>query len=260
MKSKLFLICFAVIFFSVISFSAPLFAKDRLADNAGLLSPSQASELREKLDRVSETYNFDLVIVTETDIGNTRPMNYADDFFDYNGYGFGEDFDGCLFLQVTESRDYWFSTCGRGIDMVNATAYEELDSNVLKNLKKDEYYKAYLTFVDTMEVFLKLDAKGQSYGIFQRYFDVMLLVSWVISLLVGLGIVASWKSKMNTALLKTEASPYIVQGSLAFTDRRERFLYSRVSKTAIPKSSSSGGGGSHTSSSGRSHGGGGGKY
>jgi len=259
MKTKLLFVCLPIF---IISLSAPLFATDRLVDNAGLLNASQAASLSEMLDRVSIAYNFDLVIVTEESTGGARPMDYADDFFDYNGYGFGEDFDGCLFLHVTDSRDYWFSTCGRGKTMMNDLALNKLENNVVKNLRNDNYYAAYLAFVNTMETFLKLDARGKSYGIFQHYYSITLIVSWVLSLLVGLGVVASWKYKMNTALLKTEASSYIVPSTLAFTEKRERFLYSTVSKTARPKSTSSsgGGGGSHTSSSGRSHGGRGGRY
>jgi len=259
MKTKLFLICLPIF---LISLSTPLFAADRLVDNAGLLNPSQAQTIEEMLDNVSLTYNFDLVIVTEKSIGSARPMDYADDFFDYNGYGLGGDRDGCLFLQVIDSRDYWFSTSGRGINMVKDLAFQKLDGDVLKNLRKDNYYEAYRVFIATMETFLKLDARGKSYGFFQHYYSITLIVSWVLSLLIGLGVVASWKSKMNTAQLKTEAASYIVPSTLNFTDKRERFLYSTVSKTARPKPSSSGGGGggSHTSSSGRSHGGGGGRY
>ena len=256
MKAKLILICLAV----CLCFSAPLFGEDRLVDNAGLLDPSQAQTIREMLDRVSETYNFDLVIVTEKNIGSSRPMDYADDFFDYNGYGFGDDNDGCLLLQVAESRDYWFSTTGRGIGVYNEIAFDKVESLVLKNLKKDNYFEAYRAFIKTSEEFLKLDARGRSYNFLHYYSSVFLAVFWILSLLIGLIVVSVWKRGMNNALLKTQAASYIVPNTLSITERRERFLYSTVSKTARASSSSSGGGGSHTSSSGSSHGGRGGKY
>ena len=259
MKVKLILICLTV---SFICFSAPLFGQNRLVDNAGLLDPSQAQSLREELDRVSKTYDFDLVIVTEKSIGSAKPMDYADDFFDYNGYGLGGDRDGCLFLQVTEDRDYWFSTSGRGIDVYSEAALDKLESEVLKRLRKDNYYEAYLSFVKNSETFLKLDAKGRSYSYLHYYFPVFIIASWVLALLIGMIVVAAWKKDMNNALIKTQAASYMVPNSLSFTDRRDRFLYSTVTRTEKPKSTSSGGGGGgiHTSSSGRSHGGRGGKY
>ncbi|MCL2127188.1 MAG: TPM domain-containing protein [Treponema sp.] len=258
MKPKLFLLCLPVI---LICFSAPLFGLDRAVDNAGLLTSGQAQTLSEMLDRVSKTYNFDLVIVTEKDIGTAKPMDYADDFFDNNGYGLGEDRDGCLFLLVTGSRDYWFSTSGRGIRVYNEAAFNKLESRVLKNLKNDNYNDACLSFVKTSEEFLKLDAKGRSYNYLRYFYLELILISWIIALLTGLIVVARWKKGMNNALSKTEAASYMVPNTLAFKLRKERFLFSTVIRKAKPKSSSSdGGGGSHTSSSGRSHGGRGGKY
>ena len=58
------------------------------------------------------------------------------------------------------------------------------------------------------------------------------------------------------------ATTYVRDGSMRLTDSRDLFLYTNVTRTAIPKNNSSGGGGSstHTSSGGVSHGGGGGKF
>jgi len=258
MKIKLFLLCLPVF---LICLSVQLFGQDRLVDNAELLSPGEAQTLREMLDRVSHAYDFDLVIVTEKDIGKNRPMYYADDFFDYNGYGLGEDFDGILFLQVTGSRDYWFSTSGRGIDIYNKAAFAKLEKNVLKYLSKGNNYEAYLTFVNRSEEFLKLDANGKRYNYFRYYFPIFIISSWVLAFLIGLIKVAAWKWGMNNALLKTEAASYIVTNTLTIEEKKDRFIYSTVSKTARAQNSSSGGGSSsHTSSSGRSHGGSGGRY
>ena len=257
MKKKSIFVCAVM---SFICFSAPLFGQDRLVDNAGLLDSSQARNLEQELDRVSKTYDFDLVIVTEKSIGSASAMDYADDFFDYNGYGLGGDRDGCLFLQVTEDRDYWFSTSGRGTDVYNTAAFNRLESEVVKHLKKNNYYDAYLAFVKTSEEFLKLDAKGRSYNYISAYFPVFIIASWILALLIGIIVVAAWKKDMNNALLMTQAGSYMVPGTLSFTERRERFLYSTVTRTEKPKSTSSSGGGIHTSSSGRSHGGRGGKY
>ena len=257
MKPKFTFLCLEAL---LACLSIPLFAQNRLVDNAGLLDNSQAQAIRAELDRVSKTYDFDLVIVTEKNIGNKSSMDYADDFFDYSGYGLGGDRDGCLFLQVTETRDYWFSTSGRGIGIYNEAAFDNLEAKVLKQLRKDSYYDAYLAFIKASEVYLKLDAKGRSYSYLHSYFPIFLISSWILALLIGLIVVASWKKGMNNALLKTEAASYIVPNTLSFADKRDRFLYSTVTKMAKPKSSSSGGGHTHTSSSGRSHGGRGGRY
>lgn len=253
---------FTVLIMLLIFLSAPLFAftQVRVIDNAGLLNSAELAGLEQLAADIAETYNFDLVIVTETDIGAARPVDYADDYFDYKGYGLGEDRDGCLFLVVMNSRDFYFSTSGRGIKILNSTAFDKLESDVVSNLSNGDYAAAFRTFIGNWEEFLILDAKGRSYNFLHKWNLAFVVGAWVIAFLIGFFIVKSWKSQMNTALPKREADTYIIPGSLAFTQKQDRFLYSTVTKKARPKTSSSGGGGSHRSSSGRSHGGGGGKF
>ena len=230
---------------------------DRVVDNASLLSPGQKGGLMARLNSLAAAYNFDLVIVTEKTIDGALPMNYADDFFDNNGYGR----DGCLFLIVTGTRDYWFSTSGRGIDILNPTAFGKLESDAVKSLRVDSYYAAFSSFLDNWEKFLILEAEGRSYNFFTRWNFVLVTISWLIALGTGLIVVQVWKSGMNTALPQTQAISYIVPGSVVYNQQTDSFLYSVVSKTARQTDSGpSSSGGSHTSSSGMSHGGGGGKY
>ena len=239
----------------------PLFSQNRVVDNAGLLSPGEKNSLTNRLNSLTDAYNFDLVIVTENSIGGAKPMDYADDFFDYNGYGLGGDRDGCLFLIVTGTRDYWFSTSGKGIGILNSFAFGKLESDTVKSLKGDNYYTAFNSFLENWEKFLSLDAKGRSYNFFYQWNVVLVIIVWLIALATGFIVVQIWKNGMNTALSQTQATSYVVPGSLAFTEKKDTFLYSTVTKTKRQtESSSSSSGGSHTSSSGRSHGGGGGKY
>jgi len=242
----------------------PLFARSHVVDNAGLLSGGETATLENLMTQIALSCNFDLVIVTEKNIDGANPMAYADDFFDYNGYGLGEDRDGCLFLLVTESRYYWFSTSGRGIRVLNSGAFNKLESAVVGYLRDNDPAGACRAFIGNWEEFLALDAKGRNYNFFYAWNIVLVIIAWVLALLIAFIIVSVWKRQMNTALPRKEADAYVIPGSLAFTQQQDSFLYSTVTRTAKPKTSSSfsggGGRGSHTSSSGRSHGGGGGKY
>ena len=256
MKKKLLLLALLVL-----CLPAFLFAQTRVVDNAGLLNASEEAEMERQLAEIALTYNFDLVIVTENDIGNVRTEDYAYLFFDYYGYGLGNDGDGCLFLHVTGSRDYYFGTFGRGVKILNSTAYGKLKSGVVKSLSVDDPAGAYRAFINDWEIFLSLDAKGgRSYNFFYKWNAVLVIIAWVLALLIGFLVVQSWKAQMNTALPQKQADPYVVSGSLAFTDKKESFLYSNVKKTKRESSSSSSGTGSLISSSGRRHSGRGGKY
>jgi len=253
MKKNLLFICLFTA--SFLFLTVPVFSQNRVTDNAKLLSAGQIDELKELTAQIASKYNFDLVIVTENDIGGASPMNYADDYFDYKGF---IDRDGCLFLHVTGSRDYWFSTSGRGEKILNSSALNKLKSDVVKFLKEDNPAGAYRTFIKDWEEFLVLDAEGKSYNFLRAYGAYLYIGAWVVSLLIALFAVYLMKAKMDNVRPKTEADSFIVPGSLAFTKQSDTFLFCTVTKTERESSSSSSG--SHTSSSGRSHGGGGGKY
>jgi uncharacterized protein len=242
-------------------FSVHAFSLDRIVDNAGLLSVSEKNDLSSLINSIATAYDFDLVIVTETSIGDISPRDFADDFFDNNGYGLGSGRDGCIFLRVMESRDYWFSTSGRGIGILNRYAFNKLESDTGKYLGKNDYYATFRAFINAWDEFLKLDAKSRSYNFFYRYNLVLVLIVWLVAFVIGLIVVSTWKQGMNTALPKTQAAVYIIPESLNFTAKKDSFLFSKVDKTKrVTQNAVSGSRvGTHISSSGRSHGGGGGK-
>ena len=87
-------------------------ASPRLVDDADLLSESEETALTEKLDTASMELGFDLVVVTTFDTDGLSSRDYADDYFDYNGYGFGTNHDGALLLIDMQNRVVWLSTSG----------------------------------------------------------------------------------------------------------------------------------------------------
>jgi uncharacterized protein len=262
MKTKLFKLCLPllIVFFVPSAFASVYDLQARIIDNAGLLNPQERASLLALISSAASTYNFDLVIITEKNIGASDPMQYADNFFDNNGYGLGQNKDGALFLLVTDSHDYWFSTSGRGIKVLNSTAGDRLENSVVKSLKEGNFYGAFSAFLVNWNEFLALDAKGRSYNFFYQWNAVLVLIAWVIAFAIGLIVVQIWKSGMNTALPQTEAAAYMVPGSLAFKEKKDSFLFCTITKTKLQTESSSSDRGVHTGSSGSSHGGRGGKY
>ncbi|AEF82734.1 TPM domain-containing protein [Leadbettera azotonutricia] len=266
--------------------AATLFAEDRVLDLAGLLSDAQVQELERRIETIAAQYNFDIVIVTEEYIGNTDINDsaiyvfddddddsdpyvsvdaYADDLFDYSGYGLGEGKDGVLLLQVTETRDYAFTVHGKG-PMGGETVFtdwaqELAEKHLVEKLKADDYYGAYMGFIDDTAKYLAVRASGRHFTRFYTGALSFSLIAWIVSFIVAFLVVSIWKRGMNTAKSSGQAAPYIVSGSLQFVESSDKFLFSTVTKTARPKDTgSSSSGRSRTSSSGRSHSGRSGKY
>ena len=75
----------------------PAFAADdisSLVDEADLLTDSEEAALSRKLDEISLRQNMDIVIVTVFSTEERTAAEYADDTYDYSGYGD----DGILLL------------------------------------------------------------------------------------------------------------------------------------------------------------------
>ena len=71
---------------------------ERLKDEAGLLSEDEADSLLARLDEISERQSCDVIVVTVASLDGKTAESYADDYFDFNGYGLGQDGDGILLL------------------------------------------------------------------------------------------------------------------------------------------------------------------
>ncbi len=117
----------------------------RVVDMAGLLSDSEKTALLTKLDEISERQQADIVVVTADTLDGKMPMDYADDFYDYNGYGFGENHDGVLLLVSMENRDWWISTCGYGITAITDAGIKYISEKFLSELSDGNYAESFST-------------------------------------------------------------------------------------------------------------------
>ena len=127
---------------------------ERLADFADLLDDGQEEELEAKLDQVSEDYGCDVVVVTEETLDGAVPQDYADDFFDYNDYGMGEDKSGILFLITMSERKWCISTHGEAIQIFTDAGQEYMTDNFGSYLSDGEYYEGFMKFADLCEEFI----------------------------------------------------------------------------------------------------------
>lgn len=85
----------------------------RLVDRAELLDSDEADGLLTLLDRLSDEVQCDIAVVTgEIAQDGKSVVDYTDDFYDYNGYGYGEDRDGIMLLINMGERDVHISDCG----------------------------------------------------------------------------------------------------------------------------------------------------
>ena len=245
-----------------------------VVDDAGLLTDSEISALTAKAQTISEAHNCAVSIVTTSSLDGKTATAFADDYYDYNGYGVGSDHTGILFLICPEQRDWAITTTGGAIRIFTDYGQDYMVDKMKPSLKVDDYAGAFDIYLDTCEELIKAAEAGdpvdgvlQEEGTFHKLFHGKAFIGGIL-LSLGLGFLLSGipmgklKNEINNVHARTDAVEYTRPGSLQLRDQRDMFLYTNTTRTAKPKETKSSGGGSstHFGSSGTSHGGSSGKY
>ena len=251
-----------------------------VVDKSGLLTESEAALLEGELDAIGAEHGVDLVVLTVDSLDGQTAMAYADDYYDYNGYGD----NGVLLLVSMGEREWWISTAGSCIWDVDS---DDVSDDFLPYLSAGNYYAAFSAFGNSCDRALEWAANSGNQPAYPGYDDPVtypdydydydydtpgvdagsIITCVFIAAVIGLVIVGIMASGMKTVRSQHNAASYVRAGSLQVRISTDRFLYQNTTRTPRPQNNSSsggrsgGGGGSvHRSSSGRSHGGGGGRF
>lgn len=250
---------------------------ERVYDYASVLKAEEEDKLRIRIAQAEEKIKCDIVLVilnepildycgyTENTDANweSAMMNYADDFYDRNLYGYDKVHgDGVLLLDnwYLQGRDgsqagYWVSTCGAVYEKYSAYMIQDLLDDVELGAYSGRY-KAYLKYIEHIERYMKPDT-----GVNPLLFVGICLIGGLIPAIIF--IVIHLKSKEGDKT--TTQSTYIdgeKSGISVFKERKDELIDKHISSVRIQTSSSGGGfsgggGGGHRSSGGVRHGGGG---
>lgn len=266
---------------SMVTFAAEASTEDatdknwlpRLVDNADLLSGEEEQNLLAQLDEISERQQCDVVIVTVDSLDGKNVVAYADDFYDYNGYGFGADKDGVLLLVCMGEREYAISTTGFCIDALTDYGLAHIEDQFLPDLSAGNYSKSFGIFANCCDQFIEQAKTGTPYdtnyevgntttGIPFFLIIKYLLISCVIGFVIALILATVKKSSLKTVAKKTQAAEYMTDFNL--TRKHDQYIRSNTTSHTVSKNTerSNGGGGSstHVGSSGTTHGGSHGKF
>lgn len=251
----------------------------KVHDQADLFTDDEELLLAEQIATLIAKHQMDVAVVTTDDAKGLSAMEYADDFYDYNGYGYdtagaeyGTDRDGFLFLIDMDNREIYISTRGGVIGLYNDYSIERLLDAAYPYVSDGEYYESAKAFLQ------KADSIADSRTAYRggngaspaptpvgtsrlnlELIGMSLLGGTGVALVVVLIMLFFHKRSLSAT---PHGRSYVPPGSIAETHRQDIFVNTYTTRTAIPQESSSSGGGgggssSHSSSSGGSHGGGG---
>lgn len=245
-------------------------AKEKVYDFADLLTNEQEFSLYNNINYFINDSSYDLVIVTIDDNPKYSAMEYADDFFDYNDFGFNSSRDGVLVLIDMDTREVYISTSGMAIKMYSDYRIESIIDAGYYNLTNGNYYGCLSEMINEIENYydlgfpsennnLHIDENGNPYYIRKMPYLMIFLAAGTFCLIVTM--ILYYKTR--SVVKKHNIASYINMENTNI-NKNEIFLTTYTSKIRRQTSSSSGGGGGgssfHRSSSGRSHGGGGRRF
>jgi uncharacterized protein len=267
-----FLLLLLLVFLPVIATAG---YTENIRDDLGFLSEEELDELQTLIDEATALYDADLVIVITDDLAGKSSKDFADDYYDENGYGIGFDYSGVLLLVNMEYREIWLSTAGKAIRVFTDRRIVAVNNRVADYFSKGEWYQGCLAFIAEFKRYMEEGVPQGQYNENSEYYPVYTptfwekaknqitkrstyLISLLSSILVTLLVTSSRKKQNTTHLLTYEEND-------SFKLIRSRDDYLRETTTSVRISSdsnrsSTNRSSTHRSSSGRSHGGGGRKF
>ena len=262
----------------------------RVFDDADLLTDTVEQMLQEEIEECISKVSMAIVVVTTDNARGKTAMAYADDFYDENGFGYGDSYGpGILFLIDMDNREIYISTAGQAISMFTDREINWMLDEIYYWVSDGYWYDACMEFVHQVALYARNEEMAQNgyydettdtfveyteaelkavrrKAAIERVLSVGSLVSkLLIAMVIGAvsGLIMRIRVNMNSA---PGGRVYMKAGSDRILQRYDHKTNTTVTTRHIPRNennggSRSGGGGgfssSHSSGGGRSHGGGG---
>ncbi len=246
----------------------------KVYDEAMLFSESELQALESRASELGQELKLDLVIVTIEDNMGKTSRQFADDFYDENGFGYGSEADGVLFLINMADREVYISTSGKAIKYLTDARIEAILDRVYDYLPDGHYGDAAMAFLTQVENYVRTGIPSTQHTYDEDTGRIVKeetplaqkLFYYFIIAIAAAGIVVGIMAAMNKGIKGTNKHTYLDTKSFNVFNRYDHHVNTQQTFVVIKKDPPSSGGSSigrstvHRSSSGRSHGGGGRKF
>jgi len=264
----------------------------KIIDRADVLTDEEEAYLEEYIELITYSFDKDLVIYTDIISDGRSNMEIADDFYDNENLGVGDDKSGSLLFINYDSnqRGWWTCTTGSSLKFFDEDNINVIDDAIYPYMADGEYFKAFETYLecvyqlyDSGSLYIAPDySENNSYSSYSsgNYYEPTILddilevlpVILAIFFFSTLMVFIKEARSMKTIAKASSADRYSVNGSFKLTRKENIFRGTTVIRTPIAQnnnnnhhndhhtsfhSGGSGFSGGHFSSGGGFHGGGG---
>lgn len=126
----------------------PISGKTLFIDDADLFSDAEKNSIRSLVEEKSYEANMDIVVLTVNSTSGKNILDFADDYYDYNGYGVGETKDGLIFVLAMEDRGLAISTSGRAIERLTDAEQDKIMDAFSSTYQETGIYSAVVGVVN----------------------------------------------------------------------------------------------------------------
>jgi uncharacterized protein len=257
--------------------AAVIDTQQKVYDNAGLFSEDEANSLKQLAQELVKKCSFDVLILTINDAEGKDSRSYADDFYDDNGFGLGDDKSGLVLLIDMDNREAYISTSGIAIRIFTDARLDSIIDAITGHLSNGEYAKASSIFLDNVDYYFGKGIPSDQYNMDTEtkerdYYSnqeeapkgvAKSLKNLTLFILIAIGsslVIVGLMALNNRGKKTTNAGTYLEPGSFVLNDKRDIYVRTTLTQHQINTNSGSGGSSTHTSRSGSTHGGRGGKF
>ena len=261
------LILMAIALMLILSSFTFVFAEGpyKVVDNADILSNDEEAFLESYILDIIERHGRDLVIYTDSIADGRTNMEIADDFYDQENLGIGDDLSGSLlFINFDSSqRGWWTTTTGSSMDYFDYDNINVIDDAIYPDMADGNYCNAFCTYIECVDqlyetgsLYVRPEDDNYDYYYEQdHYTEYKPTLGYAIinSLPIGLFIFvaitsvsyAAAKKSMKSIAKATRADRYFVNNSFKLTRKEDIFRGTTVIRTPIADANDNNHGGDH---------------
>jgi len=233
--SSLFVV---VLFFWASGVWAQEVVKQRVFDEAELLSDSEKDSLQAELDKISNEFDADFIVATKKKLDGVSIQYFANQFFEQHGNKQGS---GAIIAISMAERDINFTAFGKIYDQ-HKRRLDTIRASVGKYMTAKRYHEGFMHFA----LQVRPPTFFSKFAIIAGYWQ-----PWVFAL-VFTAIVVGFLAYNHKGTITVGSSTYAVPGAFELISSEDRYLRTTTTRTKVTSSKSSGGGGGGRSSGGSS--------
>ncbi|MFD1425574.1 uncharacterized protein JOD24_000244 [Kroppenstedtia sanguinis] len=224
--------------------------KPKIYDYAGLLTDKEKKELETLATQYGTERKTDLIILTTDDTQGKDIEKYMQDFYDEKALGYDRPHGNCAILTINvqnpENRELYLAGFYEAEKYLDNSRLDRIRDQITPDLKKDQYYDAFHTFIETSHRYMGIRPGVDPDSIwFNGWFQ--LLAACVVG-----GIIVGVMAYNSGGRVTINERTYQDTGRSRVLQQRDQYLRTSVTKRRKPTNNKSHGGGG-TTGGGHSH-------